>query len=71
MIIIIFTRYCIREVNDHEPNYRNRAKILVGKNLQRLVLMRIVEEKIDVMTGERSRKELAGEVEKLKNMGKV
>ena len=53
----------MREANDHEPNNRNRAKILAGKKLQRLGLMRIIEEKMDIMTGERSRKEPTGEVE--------
>lgn len=68
-IISIFS--CFREENFHEPNNRSRGEISALKNLHKLGLMRIVEEKMEEITGERSRKEPAGEVENWKNKDKV
>ena len=55
----------------HGSNERITTIFSNANNLQSLGLMRIVEAEPEDMTGERSRKEPVGEVQKWKNKGKV
>lgn len=68
---IIFLCLCFYEGNFYGPKNSNSTKILIVKELQRLEFMRIVEAKMEEMTGEQSRKEPVGEVEKWKKKGKA